>query len=131
MPTLYNGLTEKLIGHKDDLPRYSPPDHGGTVNVRLFDRDFCENFEMVLGELEPGGEAHRHSHEIEYQAMYVLSGQAKVTIEDEEPVVCSAGAVIKFPPKVDHHVASLGPDPLKLIIVYSPPLPVRGDVSMD
>ncbi len=124
-------LTEKLISHRDDLPRYSPPDHGGTVNIRLFDRQFCENFEMVLGELEPGGEAHRHKHDVEHQAMYVLSGVARITIEDEAAVVCEAGAVVKFPPKVDHHVASLGPEPLKLIIVYSPPLPKRGDVPVD
>lgn len=124
-------LTEKLISHQDELPRYAPPDHGGTVNIRLFDRQFCENFEMVLGELEPGGEAHRHHHRFEHQAMYVLSGFAKVTIEDEEPVVCKAGAIVRFPPEVDHHVSSLGPDPLRLIIVYSPPLPKRGDVPVE
>lgn len=124
---MHDTLTNKLITHQDELPRYSPPGHGGTVNIRLFDRQFCNNFEMVLGELEPGGEAQRHNHDVEYQAMYVLSGAARVTIENEQPVLCESGAVIRFPPKVDHHVLSLGPDPLKLIIVYSPPLPKRGD----
>lgn len=120
-------LTESLISHIDDLPRYAPPNHGGTINIRLFDRLFCENFEMVLGELEPGGQAHRHNHQTEHQAMYVLSGFAKVTIEDEEPVLCEAGAIVRFPPRVNHHVLSLGPGPLKLIIVYSPPLAKRDD----
>jgi len=122
-----NRLSDKLIRHQDDLEKYAPPGHGGTVNVRLFNKTFCENFEMVLGELEPGGTAERHHHDVEHQAIYVLSGKAKVTLADEEPKECGPGSVIQLPPKLDHHVLSMGPEPLKLIIVYSPPLPKRAD----
>lgn len=116
-----------LIQHMDDIERYGPPGHAGTVNVRLCDKSFCENFEMVLGEIAPGGEAHRHHHDVEHQAMYVLQGTARVTLADEQPVDCATGTIIRLPPLLDHHVLSLGPDPLKLMIIYSPPLPKRDD----
>lgn len=120
-------FTSKHISHVNDLEKYSPPGHAGTVNIRLFDRTFCKNFEMIIGELEPGGVAHKHHHEVEYQAIYVLSGKAGVTLAEEETVECGPGSAIELPPGLDHHVSSLGPDPLKLMIVYSPPLPPRDD----
>lgn len=123
-------LSHQLITHENELEKYSPPGHAGTVNVRLFDRHFCPGFEMVLGKIEAGGEAERHHHDNEYQAMYVLSGQAKVTLNDEAPVICGPGGVIQLPPGVDHHVASLGPETLELMIVYSPPLPKRADTPL-
>lgn len=120
----------KYIKHQNDLPRYGPPGHAGTTNIRLFDRTFCDNFEMVLGEIEPGGIADRHSHDIEHQAMYVLEGNARVTLADDDPVDCGPGATIELPPGLAHEVESLGPDNLKLMIVYSPPLPPRADTPI-
>ncbi len=124
-------LNRRYIKHQDDLRRYGPPGHAGTTNIRLFDRNFCENFELVLGEIEPGGIAERHSHDIEHQALYVLQGIARVTLDDDDPVDCGPGAIIELPPRLEHIVESLGPDNLKLIIVYSPPLPPRADVPHD
>ena len=126
-----NTLSQSLICHKSDLNAYSPPGHGGTVNVRLFDQTFCQNFEMILGEIEPGCVADKHHHETEHQAMYVLTGVAEVTLGEEPPVSCGPGTVIKLPPKVDHHVLSAGPETLQLMIVYSPPLPKRDDKPLD
>jgi len=126
-----NTLSDQLITHQDNLGKYIPPGHDGTVNIRLLDRSFCENFELVLGEVEPGGLAYKHHHETEHQAMYILSGLAQITLMDEQPVECGPGAIIKLPPKVDHHVLSIGSEPLKVVIIYSPPLPKRGDVPVD
>lgn len=120
-------LSKRHIRHIDEMEKYSPPGHAGTVNVRLFDRKFCENFEMVLGEIEPGGVAHKHHHDKEHQAMFVLSGRAGVALGEEAAVECGPGSVIELPPMLDHFVESLGPEPLKLMIVYSPPLPKRDD----
>lgn len=122
---------DNYVQHQDDLKKYSPPGHAGTVNIRLCEKTFCEGFEMVLGEIAPGGEAHRHHHEIEHQAMYVLQGVARVTLADEPAVDCRPGTIVRLPPKLDHHVLSVGPEPLKLMIVYSPPLPKRNDTSVE
>ena len=125
-----DGLSRQYIGHVDGQQKYAPPGHSGTVNVRLFDRSFCENFEMVLGRIEAGGRAERHHHDVEYQAIYVLSGCARVTLAEEDSMDCGPGSIIRIPPGLDHQVVAVGTDPLELIIVYSPPLPVRNDASV-
>ncbi len=104
------------------LPSYTPPGHSGTTNVRLVDGRFNGRFELVLGKLEPGGVADRHSHEREAQVVYVRAGQARVTLGSDAPQLCGPETVIRIPPGVDHEVVSLGPETLELIIVYSPPL---------
>lgn len=106
----------------EDVPTYSPPLHAGTVNRRLVGRDVngSQSVEVVLGVVEPGGVAERHSHEVE-QAMYVLSGRARVEVGGESHE-CGSGATCFFPPGVAHRVESVGPDPLRVLVIYSPPL---------
>jgi len=111
-----------LIVHHDDLPTYSPPNHSGTVNRRLIDPALNARVDMVLGVIEPGGTADRHFHDVEFQAIYVLGGRAKVTIGDAAPHLCEPGHVIRLPPGTVHEVSSLGPDDLRLVVLYSPPL---------
>jgi quercetin dioxygenase-like cupin family protein len=108
-----------------DLPLYEPPGHSGTRNRRLTDRDFCPGFELVLGEVAPGGEAERHHHDREHQAMVVLEGRCRVTLGDDAPRSCGPGTVVRIPPGLDHHVLNEGDVPLRVMIVYSPPLARR------
>ncbi len=115
----------------DDFAKYGPPGHTDTVNRRLVDRDFCGAFEMVHGTLAPGGQADRHAHETESQVCYVLEGEMEVTFDGDPPVRCGAGAVVTIPPKVDHLIVNCGDTPLKLLVLYSPPLPPRDDVPID
>lgn len=119
-----------LIEHIDDLPAYAPPGHSGTRNVRLVEKDFCGRFEMILGEIAPGGAADTHAHDKEHQVIYILSGQAEVTLGDEPPRDCGPGTVIRIPPGLMHTVLATGAEPLKLIVLYSPPLPPRNDVPL-
>jgi quercetin dioxygenase-like cupin family protein len=114
-----------LIEHLDDLAGYVPPGHSGTRNHRLTDRAFCPGFEMVLGQVEPGGEAERHHHDREHQAMFVLGGHCTVTLGDAAPQACGPGTIVRIPPGLDHHVRSDGDEALRVLIVYSPPLPPR------
>jgi quercetin dioxygenase-like cupin family protein len=117
----------KSIQHLDELPAYSPPGHSDTVNRRLTDKSFCENFEMILGEIAPGGLADRHAHDREHQVIYVLGGEAEVTLGDEPMERCGPGTVIRIPPHLAHEVKSVGAETLRLIVLYSPPLPKRAD----
>ena len=118
-------MTVPRIENIDDLPRYEPPGHSGTRNRRLTDRAFCPGFELVMGEVAPGGEAERHHHDGEHQAMVVLEGECQVTLGDDAPQRCGPGAIVRIPPGLDHHVLNDGELPLKVLIVYSPPLPAR------
>lgn len=118
------------IARQDELRRYSPPGHAGTVNVRLVEKDFCGAFEMIHGTIAPGGEAERHAHETEHQVIYLLEGEAEVELGDDPPAHCGPGAVIRIPPRLAHRVVNVGASPLKLIVLYAPPLPPRNDQAL-
>jgi len=124
-------MSRPAIEHTDDLPVYAPPGHSETRNVRLVDTDFCGRFEMILGEIAPGGAADRHSHPVEHQVIYVLDGTAEVRLGDAPAQACGPGSVIRIPPWVEHEVTVAGDTPLKLIVIYSPPLPPRDDRPME
>ena len=123
--------TAGRIRHENELEKYAPPGHHGTVNVRLVERDFCGTFEMALGILEPGGTAERHDHDVEHQVIYVLEGLCDVELGDQPAVECGPGTIIEIPPKVMHFVVSKGETPLKVLVLYSPPLPPRDDTPVD
>lgn len=112
----------KPVEHISEMPTYAPPGHSGTSNVRLVGRDFTGDYELLLGTIEPGGHATRHNHAIETQAMYVLAGRARVALGDQPAETHGPGTIVRIPPGLDHVVESLGPEPLQLLIVYSPPL---------
>lgn len=119
------------IEHVDDLEAYAPPGHAGTRNVRLVDASFCGRFEMVLGRLEPGGRAEAHAHDAQHQVIYVVKGTCEVRLDDEAPVACGPGTVVRIPPGVVHEVDVTGAETLELIVLYSPPLPPRADVPLE
>lgn len=124
-------MTERAsIFHQDTLRKYAPPGHSGTVNVRLVEKDFDGRFEVVHGTIHPGEGAHRHSHEIESQVCYVLEGQMDVELGDEPAVTCGPGSVVTIPPRVEHVITAKGDQPLRLLVIYSPPLPPREDVDL-
>lgn len=112
----------KYIVRPEEVPTYSPPLHAGTVNRRLVGRDVngSQAVEVVLGVVEPGGVAERHSHEVE-QAIYILEGRALVEVADAKQEVGPETACF-FPPGAPHRVESLGPGPLKVLVIYAPPL---------
>ncbi len=113
----------KYITHAYDLPVYTPPAHSKTENRRLLGpAAFGSNrMEIVLGEIEAGGQADAHSHESVEQAFFVIRGRAKVEIEGESAVV-GPDDFIYLPVGVSHRVTPLDGERLKLLIIYSPPL---------
>lgn len=116
----------RYIVTPDDVPPYSPPLHSGTVNRRLVGPDVngSEAIEVVLGVVEPGGAAERHRHEVE-QAMYILEGRALVEVGGESRE-CGPGTACFFPPGAAHRVESLGPGPLRALVIYAPPIERSG-----
>jgi quercetin dioxygenase-like cupin family protein len=124
------GETEKLIQHVSELPAYSPPAHSGTVNRRLVGREFGAGFEMVLGQLAPGGEASRHYHVDEAQIVYILKGEADVALGDDKPRRCGPGTVIRIPKGLAHEVVAAGDESLEVMVLYAPPLGPHGFIEV-
>src|SRR5260370_26871157 len=90
-----SGANNTLIQHVSDLPAYSPPAHLGTLNRRLVGQEFGAGFEMILGQMAPGGEASRHYHVAEAQIVYILKGAADIALGEEAPRRCGPGTVIR------------------------------------
>ena len=121
---------DNLIQHVSQLPGYSPPAHSGTVNRRLVGREFGAGFEMVLGQVAPGGEASRHYHRTEAQIVYILAGEADVALGDAPARRCGPGTVIRIPPGIAHEVVTVGEAALECLVLYAPPLGPDGFVEV-
>jgi len=80
---------KKYIVRPRELPTYSPPAHSKTTNRRLLGPgpSGSDRVEVILGELEYGGQADPHAHPDFEQAFFVLQGKAEVEIEGRKAVV--------------------------------------------
>jgi quercetin dioxygenase-like cupin family protein len=112
----------RYIVRPEDVPAYSPPLHAGTVNRRLIGKDVngSTQVELVLGVLEPGGVAERHSHDGQEQGFYVLEGRALVEVGSLVKEEVGPGTACFFPMGVPHRVEAL--TPLRALVIYAPPL---------
>ena len=99
-------------------------------NRCLVGREFGAGFEMILGQVAPGGEASRHYHVEEAQIVYILKGEADVALGDEPPRRCGPGTVIRIPKGLAHEVVTVGHEALECLVLYAPPLGPRGFVEV-
>ena len=106
----------------DDVAPYQPANHTGTLNRRLIGRDNvgAKNIEVVLGVIEKGRGALAHSHAGIEQVCYVLQGRARAEIDGQ---VCELGAgdVCFFPPDMQHVFTAVSEEPVRVLVIYSPP----------
>jgi quercetin dioxygenase-like cupin family protein len=110
------------IEHLDQLPRYAPARHWGTLNVRLVEAEAGAGYEMILGTMAPDGGSERHHHARQHQAMFILEGEALVELGGAGPQRCGPGSVIRIPPGIPHRILGGGAGTLRFIVVFSPPL---------
>lgn len=115
------GKTTFLV-HPEDVAIYSPPAHTGTRNRRLVGSRTvrAKKMEVVLGELESGGQAELHYHQATEQAFYLLEGKCLVEVEGESDEM-RPGDVAFFAPGKRHRLVALG-GPIKGLVIYAPPL---------
>jgi quercetin dioxygenase-like cupin family protein len=122
--------SDALIQHVSELPTYSPPAHSGTVNRRLVGREFGAGFEMILGQVAPGGEASRHYHVEEAQVVYILKGEADIALGDETPRRVGPGTIVRIPKGLTHEIVTVGDATLECLVLYAPPLGPHGFVEV-
>jgi putative monooxygenase len=81
-----------------------------------------QGFSMGQNVTEVGSRIPEHVHDVSEEGMFVFSGQGRlITDEGEQDLV--PGSAIYMPPGVKHSIINTGDEDLKLVWVYSPPLP--------
>lgn len=91
---------------REDVASYEPAGHAKTKNRCLF---IDETMEIIEGLIERGGGAERHFHRDNEQMLYVLG-------EVATPLL------IYYPDGIPHGTGGGLPEPLALLVIYSPPL---------
>lgn len=113
----------KYFRRLKEVSPYTPPGHFKTTNYRLLGPgpEGSDRLEIILGQIEYGGQAECHIHENSEQAFFILEGKALVKIGGEEKVV-GPTELVYVPQGMFHEVTPLGDQPLRILIVYAPPL---------
>ena len=107
----------------NQLKPYSPDAHAGTVNMRIIGQETvgARNVELVLGIIDPGGQAEPHFHTDIEQVIYLREGRVEVGIRGEKEKM-EPGDAVYFPRGEKHQVDVLGDQPARLLVIYAPPL---------
>lgn len=105
-----------------DVPTYQPANHSRTSNRRLIGPENvgAQQMEVVLGTLLPGGRAEPHAHPGIEQACFLLQGAARVEVAGEIFNMVP-GDMCFFPANVFHTFIATGDEPVKVLVMYSPP----------
>ena len=113
----------RYITHLKDLVAYIPPGHSRTTNYRLLGPGpgGSDRLEVILGQIEYRGQADPHVHPDLEQAFFVLEGKAVVEIAGQAEVV-GPDDFVYLPPAAPHRITPLEGSPLRILIIYSPPL---------
>lgn len=93
--------------------------HNSTVAAWTFFReeDFLSDVLWFNDNLiEPGIAVETHEHEDVEEVYYVIQGQGKMRIGDEEKLV-SEGDAIYLPPQKPHTLMNIGTHPLRFICI--------------
>ena len=82
----------------------------------------AKNLSMGVNITDIGSMIPKHAHEGGEEAMFIISGKGTLVVENEEREL-GPGMAIYMPPGVEHSILNTGEGELKLVWVYSPPLP--------
>lgn len=79
-----------------------------------------QHSQLVVMNIEVGGEIGAEIHEIVDQFIRIESGEGKLIVDGQENPIKDGDAFI-VPAGTQHNVINIGQTPLKLYTVYSPP----------
>jgi quercetin dioxygenase-like cupin family protein len=118
----------RFFVRQDDALPYHPANHTGTTNRRLIGPQNVgsRNIEVVLGVIEKGKGALPHAHPGIEQVCYMLQGRARAEVGGE---VCELGPgdCCFFPADAQHVFTVVSDEPVKVLVIYSPPYEERPD----
>jgi len=107
-----------VTGEYREPPRVSKlllaPKYGGVNNLS-----------MGMNITEVGSMIPDHIHENSEEVLFLISGRAKIVIEGEGEWEIGPETAFYSPLGKRHRVENIGDEPLRIVWVYSPPLPTH------
>jgi len=115
-------MTRRYFVSPGEVEPFSPANHTGTVNRRLIAPDTVgsEHLEVLHGTIAPGEGALPHSHPGMDQAVYLLAGRVRAEIDGQTRELVPGDAAF-FPAGMPHIVTAIGDEPVKVLVMYTPP----------
>ena len=84
-----------------------------------------KNVSMGMNITEVGSMIPNHKHDNSEEVLFLISGRAKIVIEGEGEWEIGPETAFYSPLGVTHRVENIGDEPLRIVWVYSPPLPAH------
>jgi len=84
-----------------------------------------ENVSMGMNITEVGSMIPDHVHEESEEVLFLISGRAKIVIEAEGEWEIGPETAFYSPRGKKHRRRNIGDEPLRIVWVYSPPLPAH------
>ena len=116
-----SSVARNYFVRQQDVPGYHPANHTGTLNKRLIGPETgAKQIELVLGHIQKGKGALPHAHPGIEQVCYMLEGRALAEVGGESCEL-GPGDSCFFPADVMHTFTVISEEPVRLLVVYSPP----------
>jgi mannose-6-phosphate isomerase-like protein (cupin superfamily) len=84
-----------------------------------------KNVSMGMNITEVGSMIPDHKHDDSEEVLFLISGRAKIVIEGVGEWEIGPETAFYSPLGVKHRVENIGDEPLRIVWVYSPPLPAH------
>ncbi|MHB8621558.1 MAG: cupin domain-containing protein [Chloroflexota bacterium] len=97
------------------------PGASGVDSRFLIDGDLTGRFRLKLNSAPPGNHDDGHSHRRQEHAVYVVSGQGQISLDQSEWQDLHPGDAIYIGPGVHHRVQVLGEEPFVCLMLDVPP----------
>lgn len=105
-----------------DISGYHPANHTGTLNKRLIGPETvgAKQLEVLVGHIQKGKGALPHAHPDIEQVCYMLEGRALAEVAGQSREL-GPGDCCFFPAGQMHTFTVVSEEPVRVLIIYSPP----------
>jgi len=110
----------KLINPESN-PIVPTPNHVGATYQEIASQLVgAKQFDVKLGEFEPGGKSIYHSHPESEELFYILSGEITLVDVEKESLTAGAGQAIYIPANETHAGFNLGTETVVYLVIKAP-----------
>jgi mannose-6-phosphate isomerase-like protein (cupin superfamily) len=115
-------MIEGRLIRLSDLQPTCPPDHKDTHSYEIISRNTvgAKHIEILLSEVQPGGEAEENIHLSSEHAYFMISGVGEAKVEGKTFTLHPEDCLF-IPPGAKHSIRPIGGQGIRLIVVFAPP----------